>query len=167
MSQALNGSFLDKWTNFWKDWPHWIQKLGPIHSALLSYTLNKVTFVTDLDGYLLSVDFRSLILDKFKTYLKHMGSLFQSKFIFSSLNELVLKHEFRKAKRLIKEAPKTSRPWRSIWMLFKINSEKKTGWNFLFKSKLVFAVLHTAWWLEDVHQMEFTLAIDTDWLWLM
>lgn len=54
-----------------------------------------------------------------------MGSLFQSKFIFSSLNELVLKHEFRKAKRLIKEAPKTSRPWRNIWMLFKINSEKR------------------------------------------
>lgn len=46
---------------------------------------------------------------------------------FSSLNELVLKHEFRKAKRLIKEAPKTSCPWRNIWMLFKINSEKKTG----------------------------------------
>ena len=54
----------------------------PIHSALLSYRLNEVTFVMGLDGYLSSVDLRSLILDKFKIYLKHMGSLFQSKFIF-------------------------------------------------------------------------------------
>ena len=82
MSQAHNSSLLDKWTQFWKDWPHCIQELHPIHSALLSYRLNEVTFVMGLDGYLSSVDLRSLILDKFKIYLKHMGSLFQSKFIF-------------------------------------------------------------------------------------
>lgn len=50
-------------------------------SALFSCTLNKATFVTGLDGYLSSVDLRSLILDKFKIYLKHVGSLFQSKFV--------------------------------------------------------------------------------------
>lgn len=82
MSQALNESFFNKEIKFWKGWPHRIQKLCPIHFALLLYTLNKVILATGLDGYLSSVDLRSLILDKFKIYLKHMGLLFQSKFIF-------------------------------------------------------------------------------------
>lgn len=46
------------------------------------HTQIKDTFVTGLDEYLSSVDLRDLILGKFKIHLKHMSSLFQSKFIF-------------------------------------------------------------------------------------
>lgn len=68
MSHVLNGSFLDKMDKILERLASLNTETSPIHSALLLYTLNKVTFLTDLDGYLVSVDFRILILDKFKTY---------------------------------------------------------------------------------------------------
>lgn len=50
---------------------------------------------------------------------------FNLNLFFLSLNELVLRYEFRKVKRLIKEVFKIFRFWRNIWMLFKINLEKR------------------------------------------
>lgn len=83
MSQALNRSFLDKMDKI-------LERLTSLNTGTMSLlvlcmTLNKVTFLTGLDGYLSSVDLRSLILGKFKIHLKHTGSLFQSKFIFFKL----------------------------------------------------------------------------------